>query len=116
MDSLNNGVELGYALPLLVKHAIAIPQAELVPHGLTSQHTINDRREILSKDRITHDLSFPGKASLDSINNQIEDDSLVPYLFGKIMNRCIHYIIGYRQRHPKKIIWLVIQDYKSAYR
>ena len=116
MDSLNNGVELGYALPLLAKHAIAIPQAELVPHGLTSQHTINDRREILSKDRITHDLSFPGKASLDSINNQIEDDSLVPYLFGKTMNRCIHYIIGYRQRHPKKIIWLAIQDYKSAYR
>ena len=116
MDSLKSEVELGYALPLLAKHAMTIPQAELAPHGLTSQHSINDRGEILSKDRITHDLSFPGKASFTSINNRIEDDSLVPCLFGKTMMRCIHYIIGCRQRHPKTIIWLAIQDYKSAYR
>ena len=31
------------------------------------------------------------------------------------MNICIHYIIACRQRHPKTIIWLAIQDYKSAY-
>ena len=40
MDSLKSEVKLGYALPLLAKHAITSPQAELVPHGLTSQHTI----------------------------------------------------------------------------
>ena len=83
MNSLKSEVKLGYALPLLAKHAITIPQAELAPHGLTSQHTINDRGEILSKDRINHDLSFPGKASFNSINNRIEDDSLVPCLFKK---------------------------------
>ena len=116
MDGLNSEVELGYTLPLLAKHAIAIPQAELAPHGLTFQHSINDRGKILSKDRTTHDLSFPGKASFNSINNRIEDDSLVPCLSGKIMNICIHYIIGCRQMHPKNIIWLAIQDYKSAYR
>ena len=100
MDSLKSEVELGYALPLLAKHAFTIPHAELAPHGLTSQHSINDRGEILSKDRITHDMSFPGKASFTSINNRIEDDSLVPCLFGETMTRCIHYIIGCRQRHP----------------
>ena len=116
MDRLNNEVELWYALPLLATHAITIPQAELAPHGLTSQHTINDREEILSKNRITHDLSFPCKVSFNSINNRIEDDLLVPCLFGKPMNRCIHYIIECRQRNPKNIIWLAIEHYKSAYR
>ena len=43
MDSLNSEVELGYALPLLAKYAITIPQAELATHGPTSQHSINDR-------------------------------------------------------------------------
>ena len=104
MDSLNSEVELGYALPLLAKHAITIPQAELAPHSLTSQYSINDREEILSKDRITHDLSFPGRASFNSINNRTEDDSLVPCLFGKTMSRCIRYFIGCKQKHPKTII------------
>ena len=116
MDSLNSEVKLNYVLPLLEKYAIAIPQAELASHGLIFQHPINDRGEILSNDRITNDLSFQGKASFNSINNRIEEDSLVPCLFGKTTNRCIHYIIGCRQRLPKKIIWLAIQDYKSDYR
>ena len=40
----------------------------------------------------------------------------MPCLFGKVLNRCIHYIIGCRQRHPDKNIWMIIQDYKTTYR
>ena len=47
MDSLNSEVKLDYVLPLLAKHVITIPQAELASYGLIFQHSINDRGEIL---------------------------------------------------------------------
>ena len=102
-------------LPLPKQMIHLIPGAEIAPHGLITQDTINDLGEIIPKDRLTHDQSY-GSNELPSINSRIIDEELLPCFFGHMLARCIHYIIGCRQRHHNLRIWISKIDWRSAYR
>ena len=109
-------IEQGWALPLPPKFAFTLQDAEVAPHGLVLQNTITEHGEIVEKDRITHDQSYPGSSSKESINSRVIEDELTPCMFGHMHLRCIHYIVGCRQRHPSTNILISKIDWKSAYR
>ena len=70
-------VARGWSIPLLPEHALEIPKAEGAPHGLPCQDTINEKGEIIPKDRPMHDLSFTGCLSGTSINSRIDEEELL---------------------------------------
>ena len=57
-ELLHKEVLRGWQLPLPPENLILLPGAIVAPLGLVSQATINERGEIIPKDRITHDQSF----------------------------------------------------------
>ena len=94
-----------------------IPDLILNPMGVADHLGISAFGEFIEKLRITHDLSFPGATSQESVNSRIiEDDDMEPCMFGHTLLRVIHYIVNLRSRHPDKKIWIRKEDLKSAYR
>jgi hypothetical protein len=105
----------GWIIPLLPKHACTLHRATISPMGIVSQSTINDRGEVTPANQITtHDLSFPGKVSGESINSRTKIDELEPCRYGHMLLRCIHYIIKLRLIHMDLPIVLQKADFKSA--
>ena len=60
---MENEITHGWDLPLPPNFAHTIPDAEVSPHDCVTQATINKLGEIMEKDRVTHDQSFPGAFS-----------------------------------------------------
>ena len=113
---MSTEIEHGWSLPLPPNFALELKGAEIAPHGMVKQNTITELGEIVEKERVTHDQSYPGQYSKESINSRVIDEELADCLFGYMNNRVIHYIIGCRQRHPTTRIWVSKIDWKSAYR
>ena len=109
-------VHLGYQLPLKPHHIRIIPNVRMSPMGVADQLSINELGEIIEKDRVTHDLSFPGEASEESINSMIDEDSLFDLIYGHMHSRCIHHIVATRKKFPNSRILGNKADFKSAYR
>ena len=115
-EALEKEVKKGWMLILPLEKAKHIPNLIMSPMGVVEQLGINEAGEFVTKRRITHDLSFPGKFSKSSINSRVKLDTLEPCMFGHTMLRIIHKIVQLRAIHPKKKIWLRKDDTKSAYR
>lgn len=115
-EKMEKEVVRGWSIPLLPEHLKDIPNAEMAPMGLAKQAGINEMGEIVFKDRVTHDMSFPGAVSETSINGRVKDEELAPLLYGFMFSRLIHYIAECRLQHPGKRILLRKDDFKSAYR
>ena len=88
----------------------------LNPMGVAAQCGISAFGEFIDKLRITHNLSFPGKISEQSVNSRVINNNQEPCMFGHTLLQIIHYIVNLRRRHPKKRIWIRKEDIKSAYR
>ena len=73
MIELNNEIKLGYARTLFVEDTVKILNTEISPHGLITQQTINEFGKIIPRDKSTHNLSFPGKDTSESINSIIDE-------------------------------------------
>ena len=73
MIEINNEIKLGYNRTLLVEDTVKILNTKISPHGLINQQIINELREIILKDKSTHNLFFPGKATSESINSRIDE-------------------------------------------
>ena len=108
--------QLGYQLPLRLDHLRNIPEIRISPMGVADQLSINELGEIIEKDRVTHDLSFPGEISGESVNSLIDEDSLFQLIYGHMHSRCIHHIVATRRRFPNTRILGNKADFKSAYR
>ena len=76
--AMQKEIKHGFALPLPIGFATEIPGAEAAPHGIVSQNTINEFGEIIDKERVTHNQSYTGAASNESVNAQVIDADLVP--------------------------------------
>jgi hypothetical protein len=109
-------ISKGWIVPLLPEHAARLNNGMISPMGVVSQSTINDRGEIIPSNRVTHDLSFPGKLSGLSINSRTDMELLEPCQYGHMLVRTIHYIITLRLKFPNLPIALQKIDFKSAYR
>jgi hypothetical protein len=115
-EHLLKEVQRGWLIPLKPRDARKLNNASISPMGVVSQSTINELGEIIPSNRVTHDLSFPGPISGQSINSRTEMDQLVPCYYGYTLNRIIHQIVAYRMIYPTLPIVLQKVDFKSAYR
>ena len=114
--ALQAEVEKGWALIIREQDATLYPNLSLAPLGVAEQVGISASGEFVSKHRVTHDLSFPGAISNESVNSRVDTSKLEPCMFGHTLLRVVHRIVHYRIRNPNKIIWLRKEDFKSAYR
>ena len=115
-DALSKEINKGWNLLILKEDAKQIPGLELSPLGVTEQIGISSSGNFVEKCRVTHDLSFPGESSGESINSRVDKEILEPCMFGHSLLRIIHYIVNLRRRHPNRRIFIRKEDYKSAYR
>ena len=106
----------GWLLPLPAARATEIPGLELAPLGVAVHLGISASGDFVEKERVTHDLSFPGDYSRTSVNERVRKEELEPCMFGYMLSRLFHYIIRLRQEFPTERIWLRKEDFKSAYR
>ena len=114
--ALKKEIAKGWLLPLPASRAEEIPQLEMAPMGVAVHLGIDANGEYVSKERITHDLSFPGAATGESINSRVQVNELEPCMFGHMLSRLVHHIVHLRQQVPGKRIWIRKEDFKSAYR
>ena len=106
----------GWELLLPIEKAPCIPGLILSPMGVAEQLGVSETGEFVPKQRVTHDLSFPGIKSGHSVNSRVIDESLEPCMFGHAFLHIIHKIVQLRQTYPNKRIWIRKEDAKSAYR
>ena len=116
MTSMSKESKRGWVLPLLPDHASQLAGATVSPMGIVHQSTINEKGEIIPSNRVTHDLSFPGKFSTQSVNSRTKMQELSPCQYGHMFLRCIHYIMQIRLTNPNLPIVMQKVDFKSAYR
>ena len=117
-EKMAKEVDRGWNIPIMPAHLLDLIDAgaEIAPMGMANQGTINERGEIVMKDRVIHNQSMEGAISGLSINDRIIEEDLAPLRYGHMMSRLIHQIVATRALHPNKRILLRKDDFKSAYR
>ena len=93
-------VKKGWAILLPDENIEDIPGLVISPLGVADHLGISESGEYVEKLRVTHDLSWPGKISKESINSRIIKDELEPIMFGHCLLRIIHYICNLRKHFP----------------
>ena len=106
----------GYALPVEKEAASKIEGGAWAPLNIQEQWSINEKGERIMKKRLTHDQSFPGLSSDQSINNRVDTDTLEPLIYGFMFMRVMHMIHVMRWAHPNIHILICKFDLASAYR
>ena len=114
--ALSNEILKGWELVLPSNRVNDIPNLVISPMGVATHIGVQSDGSFAPKPRVTHDLSFPGKYSEQSINSRVLEDTLQPCMFGHALLRIIHRIVHLRQLFPNKTIWIRKEDAKSAYR
>ena len=113
---IKKDVTHAYALSITIETAEKIEGGAWAPLNIQEQWTINEEGERVKKKRLTHDQSFPGLASEESINDRVDKDSLEPLIYGFMFLRVIHMIHAMRLAYPEVCILLCKYDLSSAYR
>jgi len=117
-DALNKiiqeDVERGFALILLIPVIKHINQASVAPLGCQKQWSINHEGDRVPKFRMTHDQSFMGPSGT-SVNDRTITDLLPPLVYGFCLKRIIHYIVNLRKKHPSTKIFISKIDFDAAY-
>ena len=103
-------------LVLPAEQVLHIPNLQISPMGVAEALGVDASGNFIPKLRVTHDLSFPGAVSGQSVNSRVIKDDLEPCMFGHALLRIVHHIVHLRNKYPNKIIWLRKEDFKSAYR
>ena len=108
-------LEAAWMIPIPVSYIEHIKDAEVIPIGLAFQKTINENGDIIDKERLTHDLSFPTESGT-SINLRTIDDLLTECIYGQCLRRILHRIHSMRLHFPTTPILLSKYDLDAAYR
>ena len=114
--SLEKEIAKGWIVTLPVEAVRKLPDVVINPMGVATHLGVSEDGTFVPKDRITHDLSFPGKFSMESVNSRVNESELEPCMFGHTLLRMIHYIVNLRRRHKKRRIFVRKEDFKSAFR
>ena len=116
VNALSKEIVKGWELLLPASAAKIIPTLVLSPMGVAEHLGVQADGSFAPKKRVTHDLSFPGVVSEQSINSRILEDHLEPCMFGHALLRIVHRVIHLRLLYPATRIWMRKDDAKSAYR
>lgn len=120
---LQDEVTHGYQLLLPIRCIKDIPDACIGPIGLAHQESINERGEIVPKNRMTHDQSWTfDRSRYDnnlaglSVNERVVDSELTPCKCGHALVRFLHTLVLLRSTHPTEKIFIAKFDWKTACR
>eukprot|EP00957_Ditylum_brightwellii_P212244 15367129-Ditylum_brightwellii.AAC.2 len=83
VNLMPDDIDLVYGIPLPIKILSKIPFAEIYPLGVQHQQSINKMGNVITKDRVSHNLSFP-KDTL-ALNNRVITDLLKPCHNGHLL-------------------------------
>jgi len=104
----------GFAIPLPLSKISQIPGILFAPLNIQAQNTINERGEIIPKNRLTHDQSWKWQSGT-SVNSRVNKDELMPCYFGRTMGRLIKWVVAARKLYPNKRILATKLNVKAAY-
>eukprot|EP00978_Attheya_sp_CCMP212_P014605 scaffold37341_cov51-Attheya_sp.AAC.1 len=98
-DLIKGDVEHGFLLVIPRDKVMEIVGAQVAPMNGENQNSINKQSEIVSKDRLTHNQSWTGSASGQSINRRVIDDSLqdcacLATAFFESVTRSLTFVLG----------------------
>ena len=108
-------VKNGWMLPITIESLQKLKGAAVIPVGVASQFSIDNKGKQITKRRTTHDASFP-PPSEHSINNRMIRDLLADCFFGHCLLRILHQIHIMRFTYPSVCIFLSKLDIDAAYR
>ena len=114
--AIRKEIEKGWIVTLPVDVVRTLPEVVINPMGVATHLGVSEDGTFVEKDRITHDLSFPGAISTELRNSRVNESELEPCMFGYVLLRMIHYILNLRRRHKDRKIFLRKEDFKSAFR
>ena len=115
INNYTKEVEQGWMLPVTSKCVIKIKYAGVIPVGVATQFTIDDKGNRKTKRRTTHDASFP-PPSEKSINNRMFRELLTNCFYGYCLIRILHVIHIMRYTYPQIRILICKLDLDAAYR
>ncbi len=78
---VTGNVVQGFTLLLPLDKIAQIPGVLLAPLNIQAQNTINERGEIIPKNRLTHDQSWKWQSGT-SVNSRVDANKLMPCYFG----------------------------------
>jgi hypothetical protein len=111
---VQDDIDRGFALPLPLIKIKKIPGILLAPLNIQLQKTINERGEIIPKDRLTHDQSWKWQSET-SVNSRLDEEQLMPCYFCQALRRIINWMVAARKQYPKKWILTTKLDVKAAF-
>ena len=115
-NALKNEIVKGWNLILPGDCYDDVPELVLNPMGVAAHLGITETGNFEIKNRVTHDLSFPGKFSGESVNSRVKKHELEPCMFSFVFSRIVHYIVALRRKFKNTRIWIRKEDIKSAFR
>ena len=85
----------GYSFPLTIACAKQIQHGRIAPTGIASQLGIDEKGELIPKDRLTHDQTM-SQGFCPSVNQLIDQTELTPLVYGHCLPRMIHQVVALR--------------------
>lgn len=87
----------------------------VVPLGIVSQWSVEEKGERYIKRRVTHDCTFPGPSG-KSIKKRVQEEHLEPCQYGHSMLRILYSIYSLSIKYPNSRILIRKYGIDSAYR
>ncbi len=112
---VSGDVKHRYTLPLPLGKIKRMPGICMAPLNIQPQWMMNERREIIEKDRLTHDQSFKWEKSGSSVNSRTDTSQFQQCKFGKCLLRLINWAVAARKKYPNQQIMAKKDDFKLAY-
>ena len=107
--------KFGYACPITFDCARKLKNGRAGPLGVAQHNGIDEKGEIITKDRLAHDQTFSfGYAP--SLNLSVDESVLIDLVYGWCLDRLIHQMVALRRDHPETRILICKFDWGSAYR
>ena len=106
----------GLNIILLVDTFDHLPGAVLNHMGVATHTGIGSNGQFVEKDRVIHDLCFPGGISGESVNDLVDKSQFKLCMFSHVHLRLIYHIVTLRRRHVRSRIWFRKEYFKSAFR
>jgi hypothetical protein len=93
---VKDDVDRGFAFPLPLNKIKNFPGIILTPLNIQLQKNINERGEIIPKNRLTHNQSWVWKL-VTSVNNRVNPERLMPCYFGTAVRQIINWAVATRK-------------------
>ena len=101
-------------IPLTIDFIPKLKNACVIPIGVVSQLSIDEKGNPKEKMRLTHDCSWLG-SSENSVNGRINEELLAPLQYRRCLIRVLHHIQHMKFNNKSKRILMVKHDLDSAF-